>query len=180
MANYSSWARQQYPAPNDYSNFGSNWGQPTGLLGSGSYGISELPPDPVMFSQPVVPQDWASAVMMGPPTSAMGGGPSIPQHGAAGPVAGGGNWWDGATGPNGWGGLALGAVGGLASTIMGMKQYGLAKKSLAENKRQFQLNYDAQKQTTNTRLEDRQRARVASNAGAYQSVGDYMGTNGIR
>lgn len=163
MGNYSSWAQQQYPAPNDYSNFGSNWGQ------SGTD----------MLTQSVTPPDWGAALMMGPPKSAMGM-PSIPQHGAAAPIAGGGNWWDGATGPNGWGNLALGAAGGLASTFLGMKQYGLAKKSLAENKRQFQLNYDAQKQTTNTRLEDRQRARVASNAGAYQSVGDYMGTNGIR
>ena len=63
---------------------------------------------------------------------------------------------------------------------MGMKQYGLAKQSLAEGKLQFQLNYDAHKTTTNSALEDRQRARVASNAGAYESVGDYMDKNGIR
>lgn len=163
MTNYSSWAQQQYPAPNDYSNFGSNWGQ--------------INTD--MFTQSAVPQDWASAVMMGPPTSAMGGGPSIPQHGAVGPVAGGGNWWDGATGPNGWGGLALDAAGGLASAFLGMKQYGLAKKSLAENKRQFQMNYDAQKTTTNARLEDRQAARVSRDPTAYQSVGDYMNKNRI-
>lgn len=82
-------------------------------------------------------------------------------------------------GPNGWGGMALSAAGGLASTFLGMKQYGLAKQTLAENKRQFQMNYDAQKQTTNTRMEDRQAARVASNPGAYQSVGDYMAKNRI-
>lgn len=83
-------------------------------------------------------------------------------------------------GPNGWGGLALNAAGGLASAFLGMKQYGLAKQTLEENKRQFGLNYAAQRQTTNTRLEDRQRARVASNANAYQSVGDYMAVNGIK
>ena len=80
----------------------------------------------------------------------------------------------------GWGGMALGAAQGLGNAYMAMKQYGLAKDSLAENKRQFQLNYDAQKTTTNSALEDRQRARVASNAGAYQSVGDYMARNGIK
>lgn len=80
----------------------------------------------------------------------------------------------------GWGGLAMSAAGGVASLAMGLKQYGLAKDTLKENKRQFQMNYDAQKQTTNTALEDRQRARVASNAGAYQSVGDYMNTNGVK
>lgn len=80
----------------------------------------------------------------------------------------------------GWGGFALGALNAGSNIFFGMKQYGLAKQTLAENKRQFQLNYDAQKQTTNTALEDRQRARVASNAGAYQSVGDYMKENGVK
>lgn len=80
----------------------------------------------------------------------------------------------------GWGGLALGGASALLSGIMGFKQLGLAKKSLAENKRQFNLNFDAQRRTTNSMLEDRQRARVASNPGAYQSVGDYMNQNGVR
>lgn len=77
-------------------------------------------------------------------------------------------------------GVGLGALQGAASLFMGMQQYGLAKKQLEEGKRQFDLNYGAQKQTTNTRLEDRQRARVASNAGAYESVGSYMDKNGIK
>lgn len=80
----------------------------------------------------------------------------------------------------GWGSMALGAAQGLAGAYLGMKQYGLAKDSLKEGKRQFNLNYGAQKQTTNTRLEDRQRARVASNPTAYQSVGAYMNQNGIK
>ena len=80
----------------------------------------------------------------------------------------------------GWGMPALGVASGAFNAWMGMKQYGLAKKQLAEGKQQFALNYDAQRTTTNAQLEDRQRARVASNAGAYQSVGDYMGANGIR
>lgn len=75
---------------------------------------------------------------------------------------------------------ALGAANGIFNAWMGMKQYGLAKQSLAEGKRQFGLNYDAQRTTTNAQLEDRQRARVASNAGAYQSVGDYMSANGVK
>lgn len=80
----------------------------------------------------------------------------------------------------GYGMPALGVAQGAFNAWMGMKQYGLAKKQLAEGKQQFALNYDAQRTTTNAQLEDRQRARVASNAGAYQSVGDYMGANGIR
>ena len=155
----------------------TQWGQ----LGTGTYDDGIGVPQLDFFSQPGVPQDWSSALMMGPPKSAMGAGPSIPMKGATGGVTPiDSNWYDGMLGSDGWGGLALNAAGGLASTFLGMKQYGLAKQTLAENKRQFQLNYDAQKQTTNTRLEDRQRARVASNAGAYQSVGDYMAVNGIK
>lgn len=79
----------------------------------------------------------------------------------------------------GWGGAALGVAQGLGDAFMGMKKYGLAKDTFNENKRQFALNYGAQQKMTNARLEDQQRARVASNAGAYQSVGDYMKKNGV-
>lgn len=149
----------------------AQWGQ----FGTGTYGNSIAVPQQEFFSQSVVPTDWTKQAMIG------ASGPNF-NSGAtnmSGPGAKTG-FLDGAFGPDGWGNLALNAAGGLASTFLGMKQYGLAKQTLAENKRQFQLNYDAQKKTTNTRLEDRQRARVASNAGAYQSVGDYMATNGIK
>ena len=79
----------------------------------------------------------------------------------------------------GWGTAGLGVAQGLGNLWLGMQQYGLAKDTLAANKEQFAMNYDAQKKTTNSALEDRQRARVASNAGAYQSVSDYMKKNGI-
>lgn len=150
----------------------AQWGQ----LGTGTYGNSIAVPQQEFFSQPAVPPDWTKQVL-----AAQKGEPTIPMKGATGgvtPVDS--NWYDGALGPNGWGGLAVNAAGGLASAFLGMKQYGLAKQTLAENKRQFDLNYAAQRQTTNTRLEDRQRARVASNANAYQSVGDYMAANGIK
>ena len=87
---------------------------------------------------------------------------------------------DNMLGQNGWGGLALGAAQGLMGGYLGMQQLGMAKKSFKENQRQFNLNYDAQRRTTNAALEDRQRARLASNAGAYQSVGDYMDKYGVR
>lgn len=80
---------------------------------------------------------------------------------------------------NGWGGLALGTMQGLASGYLGLKQYGLAKDQLNESKRQFQLNFDNQKKLTNAELEDRQTARVASNPNAYRSVSEYMGNNGV-
>lgn len=79
----------------------------------------------------------------------------------------------------GWGNMAVGVGQGLANAYMGMKQYGLAKDTFEQNKKQFEMNYANQTKLTNSRLQDRQAARVASNPGAYQSVGDYMKQNGV-
>jgi len=76
--------------------------------------------------------------------------------------------------------MAIGGLSALSNAYMGMKQYGLAKEQFAESKRQYNQNYAAQRTLTNSQLEDRQRARVASNAGAYESVGSYMNRNGIK
>lgn len=81
---------------------------------------------------------------------------------------------------SGWLSPALGVAQGLASWVMGSKQYKLAKEQLAANQQQFAQNYAAQRQTTNTALEDRQRARVAAGGDAYESVESYMARNGIR
>lgn len=80
---------------------------------------------------------------------------------------------------SGWGGMAVGAASGLMNGFMGMKQLGIAKKSLAEGKRQFDLNFGAQRKLTNSRLEDRQTARVAAGGSAYTPVSAYMNKNGI-
>jgi hypothetical protein len=79
----------------------------------------------------------------------------------------------------GWGGMAVGAASGIMNGLLGFQQMGMAKDAAKENRRQFDMNYGAQVKTTNAQLQDRQRARVASNPGAYQSVGDYMKTYGI-
>ena len=79
----------------------------------------------------------------------------------------------------GWGGMALQGMQGLGNSYMGMKQFGLAEDALKEQKRQFNINFDAQRKTTNSQLSDRQRARVASNPGAYASEADYMKQWGI-
>lgn len=76
-------------------------------------------------------------------------------------------------------GSLIGAGSALMNGYLGMKQYGLAKDTLKHNKEMFAKNFDAQKRTTNASLEDRQRSRVASNAGAYESVGSYMDKNRI-
>ena len=95
--------------------------------------------------------------------------------------------WDGFLGSknadgsswNGWGGQALGLLQGVGSAYMGLQQYGLAKDQLQFSKDAFNKNYAAQTKMTNASLMDRQRARVAANSGAYQSVGDYMAQNRI-
>ena len=74
---------------------------------------------------------------------------------------------------------ALNSFSGLASAYMGMKQYGLAKDELRENKRQFNMNFESQQKLTNSQLADRQKARVAFNPGFYESVGSYMGKYGV-
>ena len=81
---------------------------------------------------------------------------------------------------NGWAGAALGLGQGLLQGYQGMQQYGMAKKAFKESQRQYNQDYAAQKKLTNANLEDRQRARVASNSGAYQSVSEYMEKHGIK
>lgn len=73
--------------------------------------------------------------------------------------------------------VGIGALSGLTSAYLGWQQFNLAKDQLAQNKKIFNLNFGQQAQSLNTALEDRQRARVASNPGSYQSVGDYMAQN---
>jgi hypothetical protein len=100
-----------------------------------------------------------------------GGNPANSPVAGNNPGAGGFNLGNLATGVN--------TASNLFGAWTGFKQLGLAKDSLKESKRQFNLNYDNQKTLTNSRLEDRQRARYASNPGQYESVGTYMNKNGI-
>lgn len=73
----------------------------------------------------------------------------------------------------------LGIGSALLGGFQGAKKLKLAEGQLKEGKRQFDLNYDAQRKTTNTQLEDRQRARVASSPGAYESVSTYLDKNRV-
>jgi hypothetical protein len=75
---------------------------------------------------------------------------------------------------------ALNVGQGLLQGYLGMKQYGLAKDAFKQNRREFNLNYDAQQQSVNSQLEDRQRNRVRGNPDAYESVSSYMGRNRVR
>lgn len=81
----------------------------------------------------------------------------------------------------GWGNEAMGMASGLMSGYLGMKQYGIAKKTLSENKRQFDANYAVQKNLTNSRLEGRQKARIAASPnGGHMSAADYVQKYGVK
>ena len=72
-------------------------------------------------------------------------------------------------------GMATGALQG----YLGMKQYGLAKDTHKQNKKEFNLNYDAQQQQTNRELRERQQWRNR-NTDHAQSVDSYMDKNRVR
>lgn len=119
----------------------------------------------------------------------VGGNPFevAPQFGV-GQSAGQGSWWDSLfdrtdmkTGMKSQGMAApmIQGASALMSGILGWKQFGLQKDALKQTKKEFDMNWGAQQKSVNSSLEDRQRARVASNPGAYQSVGEYMDKNRI-
>jgi hypothetical protein len=163
-----------------FKNFASLSGySPVPMYSQGQMGMPEVPQ---MFTDaPAMPTtNWGSQQALprapgsfGSPTYA-NGLPDTPEVK---------NWWDGMVGTTenpGWGKLGMGALGGLATGFMGMKQYGLAQQQLAQHQQEFETNFAAQKGLTNANLQDRQTARVASNPGAYQSVGAYMNQNGVK
>ena len=80
----------------------------------------------------------------------------------------------------GWAPAALGIGQAIFGGMQSLDTQKLAKNQFKEGQRQFDLNYGAQRDSINTNLEDRQRARVASNPGAYQSVSEYMDKNRIK
>ena len=79
---------------------------------------------------------------------------------------------------SGWGNTALGGAAALGNLYMGMKNYGLAKDSLALQKDQYAKNYAANMKLTNAQLADRQARRVQENPNAM-GVSEYMGKYGL-
>lgn len=79
----------------------------------------------------------------------------------------------------GWAPVALGLGQAFLGARQGREALSLARDQFDESRRQFDLNFNTQRQTLNTAMEDRQRARVASNPGAYESVDDYMNKNRV-
>lgn len=78
----------------------------------------------------------------------------------------------------------LNALAGVASSLNGIwngyNQNRMMKDQFKFQKDAFNKQYQASVNQYNTQLEDRQRARVASNPNAYQSVSDYMAKNRVK
>lgn len=74
----------------------------------------------------------------------------------------------------------LQAAAGLWGSYNGMQQTKLAKQQMANSLNQWNKSYTNQVASYNTRLEDRQRARVGANPNAYESVDSYMAKNRLK
>lgn len=80
---------------------------------------------------------------------------------------------------DGWGSPAIGLLQALNAFSMGNRQMKLYKNAADDARKQFAMNYGAQRQTLNTQMEDRQRAAVAANP-HRESVESYMARNRIK
>lgn len=76
--------------------------------------------------------------------------------------------------------LGLGLGNGLLSGYLGFQNLGLAKKQADQAQNNWNKQWSANVKNTNAALEDRQKARVASNPNAYESVDSYMKKYGIK
>lgn len=73
-------------------------------------------------------------------------------------------------------GLLTGGVG----AWQGYNQNKLMRQNMGQQASQFREQMDLSKQSINRNIEDRQRARVASNPTAYESVDSYMKKYGVK
>lgn len=74
----------------------------------------------------------------------------------------------------------VGAITGGIGAWQGMQQNKLMRDNMNMQSNQFREQMDLSKQNINRNIEDRQRARVASNPQAYESVDSYMKKYGVK
>ena len=74
----------------------------------------------------------------------------------------------------------LQAAAGLWGAYNGMQQTKLAKQQMANSLNQWNKNYANQVSSYNTRLEDRQNARVAAQGNYHQDTASYMDKNRLK
>lgn len=75
--------------------------------------------------------------------------------------------------------LGLSGLSGLLNGYLGWQNMNTAKAQATNAQNNWNKQWDANVKTTNASLEDRQRARLASNPNAYESVDSYMKKYGI-
>ena len=80
----------------------------------------------------------------------------------------------------GTGNFMLSGLNSAMNYFMGIKSYNLAKQQIDMQKKEYERNFQAKQQMANSAMEDRQKARVASNPNAYMNVNDYMNKYGIK
>lgn len=80
----------------------------------------------------------------------------------------------------GMGNYMLSGLNSAMNLFMGIKNYNLAKQQIDLQKKEYERNFQAKQQMVNSAMEDRQKARVASNPNAYMNVNDYMNKYGIK
>jgi len=74
----------------------------------------------------------------------------------------------------------LQGAAGLWGAFNGMQQNKLVKQQMANSLNQWNKNYANQVAAYNTRLEDRQNARLGANPNAYESTDSYMAKNRLK
>lgn len=74
----------------------------------------------------------------------------------------------------------IGLVTGGVGAWQGMQQNRLMRDNMQQQASQFREQMNLSKQNINRNIEDRQRARVASNPTAYESVDSYMKKYGVK
>ena len=74
----------------------------------------------------------------------------------------------------------MGLVTGGIGAWQGYNQNKLMRQNMGQQASQFREQMDLSKQSINRNIEDRQRARVASNPTAYESVDSYMKKYGVK
>ena len=83
----------------------------------------------------------------------------------------------------GWGMPAIQGISAAAGAYLGYQQLKLGQSQLEQNKKIFNLNFGAQAQTLNTRMEDRQRSLVGAAEGTnrnVESVDSYLSKHAIK
>ena len=74
----------------------------------------------------------------------------------------------------------MGLITGGLGAWNGMQQNSLMRDNMRQQQSQFREQMDISKSNLNSKYEDRQRARVASNPQAYESVESYMKKYGVK